>query len=248
MSKKIIFLSVAVLGTLTLLGVGCTKKTSPSTSLVIPPSISVQSQSLGADNELVINKASIDNDGWIAIHQKEDGQVGKIIGYASLFRGVATKIKINVDRANISPSLFAVLHHDRGQKGVFEFPDTDGPVIINQQVIMEEFNISNYKNIAKEPRQTSTSLRKEFVITAKQWSFSPSVIKVKKGDTIVLKLSSADVEHGIVIADFGINTKFKPGEIKVVEFVADKTGTFEFICNVRCGVGHMGMKGMIIVE
>lgn len=248
MSKKSTLLSVVALGTLVLLGAGCNKKESPKAGSALPVSISVSNQSLGADNQLIIKKVSADDDSWLAIHEKQNGQFGRVIGYTSLSPGVASKIKISIDRTSITPALIAVLHYDRGQKGTFEFPDGDGPVIKDQQVIMQEFNISNYADITKNPPPASAGMRKEFIITAKQWSFSPSVIKVKKGDTVVLKLKSTDVTHSISIPDFGINATIKPGEIKTIEFVVDKAGTFEFICSIPCGVGHRGMTGTLIVE
>jgi plastocyanin len=248
MPKKALLFSITALSALALLGAGCTKKQSTSAALAITPVISISDQSLGADNQMVINNASIPDDGWITIHAKENGLPGKVLGYTSLLKGEGKKIKVTIDRTDLSPSLIAILHYDRGEKGVFEFPDNDGPVIKDQQVIMQEFNILNFAEVTKDSPSAPAGVRREFIITAKQWSFSPSVIKVKKGDTVVLKLSSADVAHSLTIQEFGINVAIKPGETKIIEFVADKTGTFEFICKIPCGVGHMGMKGTLIVE
>jgi len=184
----------------------------------------------------------------MTIHQQQDNQPGPVIGYTSLSKGSTKKIKVTVDKSNLTPYLVAMLHYDRGEMGVYEFPGADGPVIKDQQVIMKEFSLSNYAEVTKEPAKAPAGARKEFIITAKQWSFSPAMIKVKKGDTVVLKLTSTDVKHGISIPDFGINADIKVGETKIVEFVANKAGTFKFTCNIPCGVGHMGMTGTIIVE
>lgn len=248
MNKKSIILSISALGAVLLLGAGCTQKGQTSATSTLNPSISVSNQSLGADNQLIINTASIGDNGWIVIHNQENEQPGAVIGYTSLLKGSASKIKITVDKTNLTPYLIAELHYDRGEIGAFEFPGNDGPVIKDQQVIMKEFSISNLAEITKDSPQTPAGARKEFIITAKQWSFSPSIIKIKKGDTVVLKLKSADVKHGISIPDFGINEQIEPGETKIVEFVADKTGTFAFSCNIPCGVGHKAMTGTIIVE
>lgn len=252
MRKKIIF-SVVALGMLTLLGAGCIKKDMLSTTSTnnqsLPPSISVSDQSLEADNQLVIDKASIGDDGWVVIHEKQNGQPGSKIGYTSLSKGSASAIKVMIDKTNLTPSLIAMLHYDREQKGVFEFPGADGPVIKDQQVIMKEFNILNYAEASKPSAQANPiSARKEFIITVKQWSFSPAVIKVKKGDTVVLKLKSVDVTHGFSLPEFKINAALKPGETKIVEFLANKSGSFTFICNIYCGVGHIGMTGTLVVE
>lgn len=256
MSKKIAFL-LSTLGTIALLGAGCAKNstTSPSAKEQIAPSITTENQSLGENNQITIKEASIGQDGWIAIHTKENGQLGDIIGYTSLSAGKDSKIKITVDRNKVTPSLVAMLHYDRDPKGAFESPGADGPVIRDQQVIMQEFTILNQGEIIKKVTPvTNTSpasyvgVRKEFIVTAKQWSFTPTVIKAKKGDTIVLKLKSTDVTHGMFIPDFNINETMEPGVMKTIEFLADKSGTFTYSCNIPCGAGHKAMSGKLIIE
>ena len=248
MHKKIFTLSAVALSALALLGAGCANKLKSTTSTNEGPSITVSAQSLKTDNQIIIDNASIGDDGWIVIHEKQNGQPGPTIGYTSLLKGAAKKIKVTVDKTTLTPSLIAMLHYDRGQKGVFEFPGADGPVIKDQQVIMQDFNISNYAEITKEPVSAPVGARKEFIITAKQWSFSPAVIKVKKGDLVVLKLKTVDVAHSYSLTEFGVNAEIKPGETTIVEFTADKIGTFTSACKIYCGVGHVGMTGTLIVE
>lgn len=89
---------------------------------------------------------------------------------------------------------------------------------------------------------------KSFTIMAKNWEFSPSTIKVKKGETVKLTVVSTDVAHGFSLPDFGVNKKFGAGETITAQFVADKTGSFSFTCNVFCGAGHKDMRGTLIVE
>ena len=40
-------------------------------------------------------------------------------------------------------------------------------------------------------------------VTAKNWEFVPETIEVIKGQTVILKIRSIDVEHGIKIPEFG---------------------------------------------
>jgi len=83
---------------------------------------------------------------------------------------------------------------------------------------------------------------------AKQFAFEPAVVTVKKNQKVCLKLSSKDVEHGILIDGYNVHvhaTIDNPGE---VQFVADKVGEFNFICHQVCGVGHGEMKGKLVVE
>ncbi|WP_299976741.1 cupredoxin domain-containing protein [Desulfobacula sp.] len=80
--------------------------------------------------------------------------------------------------------------------------------------------------------------------------FTPPVIRVNKGDRVVLKLTSSDVVHGFSLKDFGIfiNDGIHPGKPQTVSFIADKEGTFTFACNAICGSHHENMLGTIIVN
>ncbi len=98
-----------------------------------------------------------------------------------------------------------------------------------------------------EPTESTSSI-KEFNVIAKQWEFDPNTIEVDFGDTVVLNIESVDVDHGIMISEFGVNEKLLPGENVRVEFIASKKGTFSFFCNVFCGSGHSQMDGTIIVN
>lgn len=89
---------------------------------------------------------------------------------------------------------------------------------------------------------------KEFSIVAQRWSFIPSEIRVKEGDFVRLKIKSIDVLHGIAIPDYGISENLSPGKETVIEFLADKKGTFDFFCSAYCGAGHSGMTGKLVVE
>lgn len=101
---------------------------------------------------------------------------------------------------------------------------------------------------AEQQTQATPESIKEFSITASQFVFTPDTIKVNKGDTVVLKLKSADVTHGFGLPDFDINQNIQPGEEVTVRFVADKSGSFPFRCTVPCGAGHREMTGTLIVQ
>ncbi len=73
-------------------------------------------------------------------------------------------------------------------------------------------------------------------------------IRVKKGEKVTLKVTSIDVVHVFTIQEYNISEAIYPGEIKTIEFVPDKEGVFEFYCKRGCGLGHLGMKGKLVVE
>lgn len=114
--------------------------------------------------------------------------------------------------------------------------------------VTEDVVDTNTSEPTQEENQNQPGVVKQFDITAKKWSFSPDTIKVNKGDTVSLHIKSIDVDHGIQITEFGVSQMLAPGKTEVVEFVADKTGTFSFFCNVFCGHGHGTMSGTLIVQ
>lgn len=89
---------------------------------------------------------------------------------------------------------------------------------------------------------------REIAVEARQFEFTPNTIRVELGETVRLRLTSVDVTHGFSVPELGINEILKPGETVSVQFEATKRGEFPFACSVACGVGHAGMRGMLIVE
>lgn len=75
-------------------------------------------------------------------------------------------------------------------------------------------------------------------ITAKQFSFEPAEITVKKGQPAVLVIKSADVAHGLRFRDLNLNVKVDKGGTAEMPFTPDKTGDFVGHCSVFCGSGH----------
>lgn len=85
-------------------------------------------------------------------------------------------------------------------------------------------------------------------LVARSWNFEPSEIRVNLGDNVELHIKSVDVTHGFMLSQFGVNEMLEPGQEVNVNFIANKTGTFTFFCNVPCGAGHGSMRGQLIVE
>lgn len=84
-------------------------------------------------------------------------------------------------------------------------------------------------------------------ILAKNYDFGKFTVELEKGKTYNLKLASKDMRHAIVVRELKLMNRIKVGEIKTIEFVPMKTGTFNMICGEFCGVGHASMAGKIIV-
>ncbi len=89
---------------------------------------------------------------------------------------------------------------------------------------------------------------KEFYMTAKQFEFRPSTITVNRGDQVVLRITSTDVEHGFSLATYDIIETLPVNQTKTIKFTATEAGEFNFFCSVLCGSGHGDMRGKLIVN
>ena len=86
-------------------------------------------------------------------------------------------------------------------------------------------------------------------VIASRFKFEPAIISVVEGDRVRLRLHSVDRTHGIGIKAFRVKELIpKSAEAVTVEFVADRTGTFDITCSEYCGTGHWAMKGRPIVH
>lgn len=84
-------------------------------------------------------------------------------------------------------------------------------------------------------------------ITAKRFEFSPNTLTLKKGETVVLRLTSADVTHGFFSRDIKVDELIEPGKPLEVMVTPQKAGTFSVICHHFCGAGHGNMKMTVTV-
>ncbi|OGM92132.1 hypothetical protein A2999_01480 [Candidatus Wolfebacteria bacterium RIFCSPLOWO2_01_FULL_38_11] len=88
----------------------------------------------------------------------------------------------------------------------------------------------------------------EINMTAAKNKWDPTLITVKAGDTVRLKIYNDDpYDHGFAIEVFGVNKRLFPKQETIIEFVASKKGEFVFYCSVPCGEGHFEQTGHFIV-
>jgi cytochrome c oxidase subunit II len=94
----------------------------------------------------------------------------------------------------------------------------------------------------------STSVAERVIkISAERYEYSPAKVTLKKGEAVILELTSEDRLHGFHIKELGIRADVLPGQPVRVRIVPDKVGTFPFTCDLFCGSGHGDMSGMIAV-
>ncbi|WP_028551097.1 cupredoxin domain-containing protein [Paenibacillus sp. UNC451MF] len=91
----------------------------------------------------------------------------------------------------------------------------------------------------------STGASNDLKLVASNFKFDQAEYKVKKGQDITVTLENKEGMHGVEIK--GLNVKLD-GSTKTKTFKADKEGTYDIICTVPCGSGHINMKSKLIVE
>jgi cytochrome c oxidase subunit 2 len=98
--------------------------------------------------------------------------------------------------------------------------------------------------VAAQPAQPKEKIIR---IDAKRFDYTPGELRLKKGEPVILELTSLDVLMGFNLPDFKLRADMIPGKITRVRFVPDKTGSFTFLCDVFCGSKHEEMNGRLTV-
>ena len=94
----------------------------------------------------------------------------------------------------------------------------------------------------------TTETVKEFTVDGKNFSLTPATITVNKGDRVRITFKNSGGTHDFVIDEFNVATeRIASGQSETVEFLADKTGSFEYYCSVGSHRA-MGMKGTLTVQ
>ena len=94
----------------------------------------------------------------------------------------------------------------------------------------------------------NVSTVKEFTVVGSSFAFSPSTISVNKGDKVRIIYKNSGGFHDFKIDEFNVATKkINSGEQDIVEFIANKAGSFPYYCSVGTHRA-MGMVGTLTVK
>ena len=103
--------------------------------------------------------------------------------------------------------------------------------------------------IRSEKTSPLPSYVKEFNVNTNQFEFQPSEIRVKSGTTIKIIVNNLDiVDHGLTIPELGLTALRTTARKAVLEFTPQEPGSYQYRCNVQCGLSHDRMVGTLIVE
>ena len=84
-------------------------------------------------------------------------------------------------------------------------------------------------------------------LQAQMWMWLP-ILKLKKGQTYRIHISSLDLQHGFSLLPMNMNFQILPGYDHVLTITPTSAGEFSIVCNEFCGIGHHLMTGRLIVE
>lgn len=101
--------------------------------------------------------------------------------------------------------------------------------------------------LAPLPVRATSPVLRTLRIEASQFAYNPAIIQVNPGDTVTIELVSTDVVHGLYVDGYGVSVTADPGQTARLTFIADKSGSFRFRCNIPCGGLHPFMIGKIQV-
>ena len=102
--------------------------------------------------------------------------------------------------------------------------------------------------LAASSAQDQAPTRREFTLTARDYSFSPNRVEAMQDDLIKLTVQSADVAYGFAIDDYRLSRRVPAGGSTTIEFRADRPGTFPFYSNLSNDSRHSQMRGQLVVR
>ena len=85
-------------------------------------------------------------------------------------------------------------------------------------------------------------------ISAKRFEFTPNQITLKRGETVTLRVSAEDRDHGFYQKDLKVDLDLTPDHPSEATITPQTAGRFVVICDHFCGSGHGNMKMVINVE
>ncbi|HQA69957.1 MAG TPA: hypothetical protein PK801_16645, partial [Aggregatilineales bacterium] len=117
-------------------------------AIVMQP-FNLTGNAIGVEEQAAANTVNVplvlaEQAGWIVIHADEDGAPGPVIGFTPVEEGLNIDVPVEIDVAQATPTVYAMLHVETGTPGEFEFPDADPPAQgAGGSLIVQPFTLTN---------------------------------------------------------------------------------------------------------
>lgn len=94
----------------------------------IGPEVAADDQPL-VDGTVTVATRRVPGPAFVVLHRDEGGAPGPVIGYAGIEAGDQEAVPVTLDEdVEDGATLWAMLHTDAGERGVYEFPGPDVPL------------------------------------------------------------------------------------------------------------------------
>ena len=104
-----------------------------SFAITLPLDILAYDQ-LPFDDQIVLERVVVPVEAWVAVYFDDNGQLGRVIGFAELDAGVNENVVVPVETSLVTPILLITIHQDLGEPGVFDFPGDDALLAVDGQI------------------------------------------------------------------------------------------------------------------
>ncbi len=85
-------------------------------------------------------------------------------------------------------------------------------------------------------------------VRARKFEYNPKVIEIKKGESVILELTTDDVFMGFNVPDLHVRADIVPGKISQLHLNLQQEGRIDFLCDIFCGDKHEEMQGYLMVS
>jgi hypothetical protein len=101
---------------------------------------------------IVIGSALADGPSFLVVHADDAGNLGPMIGFTAVPDGLSNSVTVDIDAAQVTPTLWVTLHTDDNEIGTFEFgtvENADMLVMVNEQPVRASVQVAPFMSVAR---------------------------------------------------------------------------------------------------
>ena len=99
----------------------------------------------------------------------------------------------------------------------------------------------------RAPAPANAAEARVIEIKAKKFEFTPDEVTLKKGEPVILRLTTEDRTHGFLLKPMNVDTDIPPGKTTDIAVSPQVAGDYTVVCDHYCGYGHGNMKMKVTV-
>jgi hypothetical protein len=182
------------------------------------------------DGMVTIDRVVSDGPGWVVIHNQEDLAPGAVLGRAQVSDGENTDVSVEIDVSQATGTIYAVLHGDTGEEGVFDFPDGDDIVEVDGEPVMAEITLTG--GMRASVTVEDQAIENDTVVVQRAVSDGPGWIVIHADDAgqpgeVIGNAALSDGENTDVSVE--IDTEMATETLYAMLHIDDgEEGTYEF--------------------